>query len=83
MNRMSRNKCRKCLKGASIKITGLERNTLCMNMGGAVLYLMPKEDGKMEVSLNSENLVEGDYAFATWTGSEWLVECGNSKNNCT
>ena len=54
-----------------------------MDMGGAVLYLMPKENGEMDVALNSENLIDGDYAFATWTGNKWLVECGNSKNNCT
>jgi hypothetical protein len=80
---MSRTKCRKCLKGARIRITGLDKNTLCMDMGGAVLYLMPKENGKMEVALNSENLIDGDYAFATWTGNKWQVGCGNSKNNCT
>jgi hypothetical protein len=81
--RTRRTECRKCLKGARISITGLDRNTLRMDMGGAVLYLMPKDNGEMEVALNSENLLEGDYALATWTGKEWLVGCGNSKNNCT
>lgn len=72
--KMIRTKCRKCLKGARISITGLDKNTLRMDMGGAVLYLTPKEDGKMEVALNSENLIDGDYAFATWTGNKWLVD---------
>ena len=76
-------KCRKCLRGARIDITGTDKRTLCMDMGGAVLYLMPKEDGKMEVALNSENLNDGDFAVATWTGDKWLVGCGNSKNNRT
>jgi hypothetical protein len=80
---MSRTKCRKCLKGARISITGTNKKTLRMDMGGAVLYLMPKDNGKMEAALNSENLTEGDFAFATWTGEEWLVGCGNDKNNCT
>lgn len=75
-------KCNKCLRGARISITGTDGRTLRMDMGGAVLYLMPKDDGSMEVALNSENLVEGDYAFATWSGNEWFVGCGNDKNNC-
>lgn len=48
-----------------------------------MMYLTPKENGEMDVALNSENLIDGDYAFATWTGNKWLVACGNSKNNCT
>jgi len=79
----SKCKCTKCLRGARISITGTNKKTLKMDMGGAVLYLMPKDNGKMEVALNSENLTEGDYAFATWTGEEWQVGCGNDKNNCT
>ena len=80
---MAKSKCTKCLRGARISITGTNKKTLKMDMGGAVLYLMPKEDGKMEVALNSENLIDGDYAFATWTGEKWQVGCGNDKNNCT
>jgi hypothetical protein len=76
-------KCNKCLRGARISITGTDKKTLRMDMGGAVLYLMPKSDGKMEIALNSESLMEGDYAFATWTGEGWIVGCGNDKNNCT
>jgi len=71
---MSRTKCRKCIKGARICLTGLDKKTLRMDMGGAVLYLMPKDNGEMEVALNSENLIDGDYAYATWTGKEWIVE---------
>ena len=62
-------KCNNCLKGTRISIAGTNKKTLRMDMGGAVLYLIPKEDGKMEVVLNSEKLAEGDYAFATWTGN--------------
>jgi len=35
--KMSRTKCRKCLEGARISMTGLDKNTLRMDMGGAVL----------------------------------------------
>lgn len=79
---MAKAKCLKCLRGARLSITGTNKKTLRMDMGGAVLYLMPKDDGNMEVTLNSETLIDGDYAFATWTGAEWLVGCGNDKNNC-
>ena len=75
-------KCNKCLRGARISLTGTNKKTLRMDMGGAVLYLMPQGKDKMEIALNSENLFEGDYAFATWTGEEWFVGCGKDKNNC-
>ena len=76
-------KCLKCLRGARISITGTNQQTLKMDMGGAVLYLTPKSDGCMDVALNSENLFDGDYAFATWTGDRWSVGCGDDRNNCT
>jgi hypothetical protein len=76
-------KCRKCLRGARISITGVYKNSLQMDMGGAILYLIPQSDGRMEVALHSENLVEGDYAAATWTGERWIVSCRRNENNCT
>ena len=75
-------KCSKCLRGARISITGIDKRTLRMDMGGAVLYLMPKSDGLFEIALNSGSLIEGDYAFATWSGNEWVVGCGKHENNC-
>ncbi len=65
-------KCRKCLRGAKLSITGINNKTLSVDLGGAVLYLVPTNVG-MEVSINSENLVEGDYAYVIWTGEEWIV----------
>ena len=66
-------KCVKCLRGARISITGGNpKNTLKMDMGGAVLYIMPKEDGKIDVHLNSENLADGEYAVALWDGKTWV-----------
>jgi hypothetical protein len=65
-------KCRQCLHGATIGITGITRRTLKLNMGGAVLYITPGKDGEIEVTLNSENLVEGDYAVARWNDARWI-----------
>lgn len=49
-------KCTNCLRGARLRITGVNpSNTLRMDMGGAVLYVMPRGN-KIEVVLNSENL---------------------------
>jgi hypothetical protein len=44
-----------------------------MDMGGAVLYVMPGDNGKIEVNLNSQNLIDGDYAVCTWDGERWMV----------
>jgi hypothetical protein len=79
---MTMAKCNKCLKGAKLSITGIDKRTLRIDIGGAVLYLMPTAKG-MDVSINSENLVEGDYAYATWTGEQWAIAFGNGKSNCT
>lgn len=66
-------KCVNCLRGAHVDITGVEsKTTLKMDMGGAVLYVMPQKNGKIEVSLNSENLVDGDYIYAIWNGESWI-----------
>ncbi len=65
-------KCSKCLRGAKVSVTGVNpTNTLKMDMGGAVLYVMP-QGTKIEVVLNSENLINGDYASATWDGERWI-----------
>jgi hypothetical protein len=75
-------KCLKCLGGARISTTGTDKETLRMDMGGVVLYIMPKSDGSMQVALNIESLVTSDGVFATWTGEKWLAGCGNDENNC-
>lgn len=69
-------KCTNCLRGARLRITGVNpSNTLRMDMGGAVLYVMPRGN-KIEVVLNSENLIDGDYASATWDGEQWHYASG-------
>lgn len=74
-------KCVKCLRGATVGVTGVNpSNTLKMNMGGACLYIMPKPGGGIEVSLNSENLSDGDYACASWDGEKWTYATGNPRN---
>ena len=67
--------CTKCLHGARISTTGVSpRNTtLRMDMGGAVLYVMPKSDGSIEVSLDSQNLIDGDYAYCIWDDERWII----------
>ena len=65
-------KCYKCLRGARLNVRGVNhQTTLEMDIGGALLFVMPKENGKIEVHLNSENLVDGNYAFASWDGKKW------------
>lgn len=66
--------CSKCLRGARIDTTGVNpSNTLKMDMGGAVLYVMPKPKGEIEIYLNSENLTDGDFAICLWNGVEWTI----------
>lgn len=72
-------KCDRCLRGARIDITGTDRRTLKLDMGGAVLYLIPGTEGKMSVVLNSEALIDGDYAAGDWDGENWRVATGNGQ----
>lgn len=60
-------KCDKCLRGATIRTTGVNPKdaTLRMDLGGAVLYVSPRGDGGIEVMLNTQNLLDGDYADGT------------------
>lgn len=69
------NKCHKCLHGARVSVTGVNPcHTLKMDMGSAVLYVVPNTDGTIEVILNSENLIDGDYAYCVWDGSDnWNI----------
>ena len=66
-------KCDKCLRGAKMCITGIDKKTLKLDIGGAVLYSWPSRDG-FEVSLNAKSLVDGDYIVALWNGETWIVE---------
>jgi hypothetical protein len=74
-------KCTNCLRGARFDITGVApSNTLKMDMGGAVLYVMPKPNGEIDIVLNTENLLDGDYACAYWDGNEWMINTGDDRN---
>ena len=66
-------KCDKCLRGAKASITGADKKTLKLDIGGAVFYAWPSRDG-FEVSLNAKSLVDGDYIVAMWNGETWIVE---------
>jgi len=45
-----------------------------MNMGGAVLYVMPGLNGEITVTLNTQNLIDGEYAVAIWNGEVWITQ---------
>lgn len=66
-------KCDKCLHGAKVSITGADKKTLKLDIGGAVFYAWPSRDG-FEISLNAKSLVDGDYIVALWNGEQWIVE---------
>ncbi len=68
-------KCDKCLRGTHISTTGVNppNRTLKMDIGGAVLYVIPGDNGKIEVNLNSQSLIDGDYAVCIWYGERWMV----------
>jgi|GEM_PF-2221732 len=68
-------KCDNCLRGARFSITEVNpRTTLKMNMGGAVLYVMPGLNGEITVTLNTQNLIDGEYAVAIWNGEVWITQ---------
>jgi len=66
-------KCDKCLRSVRISTTGITKDTLKMDMGGAILYVMPREGGKIDVALNIGNLLDGDCAYCTWNGEKWII----------
>ena len=67
-------KCEQCLKGAKVTTTGInpQNTTLKLDIGGAVLYVTPR-NGEVEVTLNAENLVHGDYRVCIWNGEQWII----------
>jgi len=66
-------KCKKCLHSAKLKITGLNSKTLKIDIGGVNIYIMPQSNENIDVSVNSENLVEGDYFYAIWNKENWII----------
>jgi hypothetical protein len=68
-------KCDKCLRGTRVRTTGVNpaNTTLKMEIGGAVLYVMPGANGKIDVTLNTQNLNDGDYAVCIWDGERWSI----------
>ena len=74
--------CTNCLRGARPSITGIDRRTLMLEMGGAVIYITPREDGRIDVALNSENLVDGDYLSGGWDGERWIVCTRKGRDLC-
>lgn len=77
-------RCDKCLRGVKVCTTGisnLRRPTLKLDIGGAVLYVMPGENGTIDVSLNAENLLYGDYASCIWNGEKWIISTMSEGKN--
>ena len=73
-------KCDKCLRGTQISVTGVDpSNTLKIDIGGAVLYVMPAKDGGIKVEVNTQNLIDGDYAISSWNGERWSISTMKEK----
>ena len=68
-------KCTKCLRGTKVRTTGVNPNdtTLKLDMGGAVLYVTPHANGSIDVTLNAESLLDGEYAVCIWNGEQWII----------
>lgn len=68
-------KCTKCLRGVKVRKTGVNPNdtTLKLDMGGAVLYVTPHANGSIDVTLNAESLLDGEYAVCIWNGEQWII----------
>jgi hypothetical protein len=66
-------KCNKCLRTAKSSITGINKKTLKIDMGGAVIYITPGVDGNINVSLNAESLVDGNYLYCIYDGNSWII----------
>lgn len=67
-------KCDSCLRGARVATTGVNpsNTTLKIDIGGAVLYVMPL-NGEINVTLNAQNLLDGDYIVCIWNGEQWII----------
>jgi len=66
-------KCDKCLRGTKVSVTGVNpSNTLKIDMGGAVLYVTPCDNGKIDVAVNAKNLLDGEYVYAIWNKECWI-----------
>ena len=67
-------KCTACSRGVLISTTGVNpSSTLKIDIGGATLYVVPKSDGKIDVHVDGESLIDGDIALCTWDGIEWFA----------
>ena len=72
---MAKKKCDNCLRKAQATTTGgSPRNaTLKIDMGGAVFYVMPGPNGEIEVTLNAENIILGNYIYCYFDGKQWFI----------
>ncbi len=73
MEKRKKKKCDFCLRKAEAGTTGVTGDTLQIDMGGAVFYVIPLPNGKIDVDLNAESLVQGNYLSCRWTGEKWII----------
>lgn len=68
-------KCDKCIRGARVCTTGVAPadRTLKIDLGGAVVYIVPGSDGTIDVTVNAESLINGDYVVSLWSDGRWIV----------
>ena len=67
-------KCDNCLRKAAISVTGVNpSNTLKIDIGGAILFVIPMPDGGIDIRMDSHNLIDGDYAVCEWDGEKWII----------
>lgn len=68
-------KCDRCLRGTRVRTTGVNpsNTTLRLDIGGAVLYVTPRLNGKIDVTLNAQNLLDGEYVVCSWDGEQWII----------
>ena len=52
--------------------------TQCLH--GAILFVVPHANGEISVTLNTENLLEGDYLTGEWNGERWMVSTRKGKD---
>lgn len=43
------------------------------------MYVMPGANGQIDVTLNSQNLIDGDYAACVWDGERWIITTESGK----
>ena len=62
----------RCTHNCSTTGVSPYNTTLKIDIGGAVIYVTPKGNS-VDVSVNSENLIDGDFKYLIWDGQKWII----------